>query len=157
MNEHLFRKKSIDRVSSPEQLDKYIRVTNPAFWTILLAIIALLAGVCAWGVLGHLDTTVSAAAVSEQGAVTLYVKESDMPSLKEGREVRIQEQSYTITQISKMPVMAQDNLSDYTLHIGGFQSGEWVYAIQTDAELPDGTYAAEIVVESVAPISFVLN
>lgn len=157
MNEHLFRKKSIDRVSSPEQLDKYIRVTNPAFWTILLAIIALLAGVCAWGVLGHLDTTVSAAAVSEQGAVTLYAKESDMPSLKEGMEVRIQEQSYTITQISKMPVMAQDNLSDYTLHIGGFQSGEWVYAIQTDAELPDGTYAAEIVVESVAPISFVLN
>ena len=29
MNEQLFRKKSIDRVSSPEQLNEYIRVANP--------------------------------------------------------------------------------------------------------------------------------
>ena len=29
MNEQLFRKKSIDRVSSPEQLDAYLRVANP--------------------------------------------------------------------------------------------------------------------------------
>lgn len=157
MNEQLFRKKSIDRISSPEQLDAYIRVANPGFWTVLLAIVVLLAGVCVWGVFGRLDTTVSAAAVSEHGVVTLYVKESDIPSLQEGMEVRIQEQHCIITQIAVVPVMAQDNLSDYTLHVGGLQSGEWVYAVQTDAQLPDGTYAAEIVVESVAPISFVMN
>ena len=157
MNEQLCRKKSIDRVSSPEQLDTYIRVVNPGFWTVLLAIVVLLAGVCVWGVLGHLDTTVSASAVSEHGVVTLYAKESDIPSLKEGMKVRIQEQHCIITQIAGVPVLAQDTLSDYALHVGGFQSGEWVYVIQTDAQLPDGTYAAEIVVESVSPISFVVN
>lgn len=157
MNKHLFRKKSIDRVSSPEQLDEYMRVANPCVWTVLAAIAVLLAGVFVWGVLGHLDTTVSTVAVSEQGSVTMYVRESDVPSLKEGMEVRIQGEHGVITQIAQTPVSAHDTLSDYTLHVGGFRSGEWVYAVKTDAQLPDGTYSAEIVIESVSPISFVLN
>ncbi len=42
----IFREKSIERVSSPEQLDDYIKVTTPSVWLILSATIALLAGVC---------------------------------------------------------------------------------------------------------------
>ena len=64
MNEQSFRKKSVDRVSSPEQLNDYIRVANPSLWLVLGAVIALLIGVCVWGVLGRLDTTVSAVAVA---------------------------------------------------------------------------------------------
>lgn len=40
----IFRKSSIDRVSSPEQLNDYIRVSNPSVWMILAAVIVLLAG-----------------------------------------------------------------------------------------------------------------
>ena len=43
MKNDLFRKSSIDRISSPEQLNDYIRVTNPSIWVILAAIIILLA------------------------------------------------------------------------------------------------------------------
>ena len=32
MENKLFRQKSIDRVSSPEQLQDYMRVTNPGVW-----------------------------------------------------------------------------------------------------------------------------
>ena len=51
MNEGLFRKKSIDKISSPEQLDDYIRVSNPAIWMLLSCIIILLVGMCVWGIL----------------------------------------------------------------------------------------------------------
>ena len=44
MNEQLFRKKSVDKVSSPEQLNEYIRVANPGVWMVLAAIVILLAG-----------------------------------------------------------------------------------------------------------------
>ena len=41
----IFRKKSIERISSPEQLHDYIRVTTPGVWLVLIAIIILLVGV----------------------------------------------------------------------------------------------------------------
>lgn len=46
MEKQIFRKKSVERVSSPEQLSDYIRVSNPSVWMTLAAIIVLLAGVC---------------------------------------------------------------------------------------------------------------
>lgn len=46
MNNQIFRQKSLDRVSSPEQLNDYVRVSNPGVWTILLAVIVLLIGIC---------------------------------------------------------------------------------------------------------------
>lgn len=48
----IFREKSIKRVSSPEQLNDYIRVTSPSVWIILLAIILLLAGIVVWTLFG---------------------------------------------------------------------------------------------------------
>ena len=157
MNEQLFRKKSIDRVSSPEQLDAYIRVANPGVWLVIIAIAVLLVGVCVWGILGHLDTTVNAVAVCENGAVTLYVKDEDGNGVLAGMEVRIGEDTAVVTAISPMPIKAQTELSDYACHVGGFGAEDWVYAVQTDALLPDGVHSAHIIVESISPMSFVAN
>ncbi len=51
----LFRKKSMDRISSPEELNDYIKVTSPSVWMVLLAIVVILAGVLVWGVIGSVD------------------------------------------------------------------------------------------------------
>lgn len=56
MNSSIFRRKSMDKISSPEQMNDYIRVANPSVWMILAAIIVLLIGVCVWGMYGQLDT-----------------------------------------------------------------------------------------------------
>lgn len=55
MKETVFRKASLDRISSPEQLNEYIRVTRPSVWVALGAIVAMLAGVIVWGVFGEID------------------------------------------------------------------------------------------------------
>ena len=157
MNEQIFRKKSIDRVSSPEQLDSYIRVANPGVWLVLIAIAVLLVGVCVWGVLGHLDTTVDAVAVCENDSVMLYVGDEDGKSVQIGMEVRIGADTASVTAISPLPINAGAELNDYVCHIGGFGAEDWVYAVQTDANLPDGVHSAKIIVESVPPMSFVMN
>ena len=82
MNDKIFRKKSIDRMSSPEQLNDYIKVTNPGVWMVLAAIVILLVGVCVWGVFGKLETKLSVAAVSQDGQTVLYVKEDDLSAVK---------------------------------------------------------------------------
>ena len=54
-NSELFRKKSIERVSTPEQLNDYIRVTTPSVWAVLAAMTVLLIGMLVWGVFGSVD------------------------------------------------------------------------------------------------------
>ena len=44
MENPLFRKKSLERISSPEQLHDYMRVTSPRLWMLLSAIAVFLAG-----------------------------------------------------------------------------------------------------------------
>lgn len=157
MNEQLFRKKSVDRVSSPEQLNEYIKVSNPGIWMILAAIVILLVGAIVWGVLGTLDTTLSTVAVAENGELTVYVKEVDIDSIEEGMTVRIGDKEGTITEISTTPTTVDGTFSDYALHVGNLVNGEWVFAIRVSGEFTDGVHNADIVVESVSPMSFILN
>ncbi|MCR5832164.1 MAG: hypothetical protein K6G67_08510 [Lachnospiraceae bacterium] len=51
----LFRKKSMDRINSPEELNDYIRVTSTPVWLILLAIVFVLVGTLVWGTIGFVD------------------------------------------------------------------------------------------------------
>ncbi len=48
----LFRKKSLERVQAPEELNDYIRVTTPSVWLVLIATVILLLGMLAWSVFG---------------------------------------------------------------------------------------------------------
>ena len=56
-NQTLFRKKAMARISSPEDLTSYLRVTSPGMWIILAAVIVLLAGLFAWSAVGTLRSS----------------------------------------------------------------------------------------------------
>lgn len=52
----LFRESALERLSSPEQLDRLIQVTNPRGWIALLAVWALLVMIIIWSVYGEITT-----------------------------------------------------------------------------------------------------
>lgn len=58
MDNRVYRKVSLDRLSSPEQLDQVMQVTNPRGWLALAAVGALLTMGIAWGVFGQLSEKV---------------------------------------------------------------------------------------------------
>ncbi len=62
-NSGLFREKSLQRVSSPEKLDDYIKVVSPGVWLVLVAVIILLLGVLAWASVGNVPVTDASGAV----------------------------------------------------------------------------------------------
>ena len=66
----IFRQKSIDRVSSPEQLNDYIRVTTPSVWIVLIALVVLLVGMLAWSVLGSVKVHAEDGSVNEVHPIT---------------------------------------------------------------------------------------
>lgn len=59
----LFRKSALDRLSSPEQLDLLVRITSPAGWVALLALVGLVVIAVLWGVYGSIPTKVSGSAM----------------------------------------------------------------------------------------------
>ena len=157
MNKQLFKKSNLDRISSPEQLRDYVRVANPGIWMVISAIVILLAGVVVWGFIGKIDTTMPAAIVTDGGKTVIYVGESDAEKLAIGMTVRSEEKEYTITGIAKEPIKVDGSFSDYAIHASGLTVGEWVYAVSIDGEHSDGVQKADIVIESISPISFILN
>ncbi len=62
-----------------------------------------------------------------------------------------------ISEISSKPIFVNAEMDEYLLHLGNFSDGDWLYEITASGTLSEGVYKAEIVTESVSPMSFILN
>ncbi len=54
----IFRKVSLERLSSPDQLDELVRVTTPKGWIALIAVGVLIVFAIIWGIVGEIPTKV---------------------------------------------------------------------------------------------------
>ena len=158
MSKQLFRQKSMDRINSPEQMNDYIRVSNPSVWMVLGAVIVLLIGVCVWGIFGRLDTTLQTGGVCESGQLVLYVGEKDVDKIGESTLVSVDGKEFALSEISGEPVKLDESYDPYLIHLMGLSEGDWVYVVKVDvADVKDGTYSVELITERIRPIDFVLN
>ena len=94
MENDLFRKNSLERITSPDQLNDYIKVSGVSLWCILGALLAVLLGVGVWGLTGSIPETVQlqGVAYAPQGAVrTVYcfVPMATARRLEEGMTVQV--------------------------------------------------------------------
>lgn len=58
MGSKIFREKSIERISSPEQLNDYLKVPSVNVWVVLLALFFLAASVIVWSFAGNITTKI---------------------------------------------------------------------------------------------------
>lgn len=73
MQNKIFRKVSLDRLSSPEQLDQVMQVTNPRGWIALGAIVLLLVTAIVWGVVGLVGDRVAGSGILVRSGGVLEV------------------------------------------------------------------------------------
>ena len=153
-NQSIFRKKSLERITSPEQLQDYMRVTNPGVWLILAVVIILLTGLIVCSAVGRLETKCEAQAVVKDGMMQLVAADPAHPDavLKEGMEVRVGSEK---TRISYVTQERPDAGTEGTAAAAVKETAAATATAETS--LPDGTYDAEIVLESITPISFLIN
>lgn len=158
MGSTIFREKSLKKIASPEQMNDYIRVSSPSVWMVLTAVIVLLAGVCVWGMFGHLDTAVRTGGVCADGRLTVLVGEEDHDKIKENAVISVDGVEYAVAEITNAPIRVDDQIDPYVVHLAGFTEGDWVYRLYADVPgLADGVYAASVITERVRPLDFVLN
>lgn len=81
--ESVYRKASMERISSPEQLNDYLRVTNPSVWIVLAAVVLLLIGTLVWACFTYIGSSVDGVAAVENGVMTVRFED---PSLEKNVE-----------------------------------------------------------------------
>ena len=72
MKEDLFRKKSIEKISSPDDLTTYIHVARAEGWIILLAVMLILFGLIGWSYFSSIQSYVYGVAEAKDGVVTVW-------------------------------------------------------------------------------------
>ena len=135
-NDTLFRKKALDHIASPEQLTDYLRVTDIGVWIILASVIFLLLGLLVWSAVGTIQTTAAAKVIVRDHGAELVV-----PGQEEALEAGM-----------SFCVAGQEFL------ISGTDTDVYGRTIAyAEVLLPDGIYDAEVVLERIRPLSFLLE
>lgn len=73
MAKEVFRKSSLEDISTPDEMGDYIKVTNPGIWVMLIACLAIAVAAIIWSIVGRIPDTVSARGVifPSSGTVTV--------------------------------------------------------------------------------------
>lgn len=125
MEQPIFRQKSMERVSSPEQLSDYLHVTAPSVWIVLAAVMLALAGLLVWSSVTAVESYAAGTAQVENGVLTLTFDDGEKAANVEvGMNVRVGE--------TLLPVLS----------VGQGESGSSFAVAQTS--LPDGLYEARV-------------
>ena len=120
------------KITSPEQLTDYLRVTNPATWVLLSAAILLVLSLIVWASIGTIESSTEALANVEGG--TAYLTPYGVQDVEKGMIAVIAEQEYAITDVET---------DDMGRPVG-----------LASVPLSDGEYEARIITERLKPITF---
>ena len=153
----LFREKSIERISSPDQLNDYIRLSDPGVWFVLGALTLILIGAIVFGVFGHIDSTVPGVGISEGGHMTCLIKKEYADRFADDMTVRIDNITYPADVREGGPVTVSKDTDPYALSVGNLQPGEWVYELNVNGTFSDGAYEASLITERISPLSFLFD
>ena len=110
---NIYRKAALDKLSSPEQLDKAITIISPSFWIAAIGGLAIIAVALAWSIFGRLPVKVSAdgmymgsgglqSVVSEADGIVQEVYVSEGDEVEKGQELAQLDSSAYDEQISAL-------------------------------------------------------
>jgi len=138
MDESIYRKKSLEKITSPESLSDYLHVTSPAVWLILVAVILLLAGMLIWSSVASIDSFVTGTAQVEDGSMHILLDDEQFASvIQPGMLVKVGESECRI------------------LSIGTGPSGTPFATAETP--LADGSYSARIILRQTQVLRLLFN
>jgi len=154
MDNQLFRQKSIDRISSPEQLHDYMRVTSPRLWMILSVIIALVVGLIIFSTLATMESTLDVTITVER-----YTYEDTDVGTKEEvmmitMEVPIEYKDTVVPGMEVRFANKKGTIDFVYLDQNGLAAS---IVMPADEKLPNGEYPGEVVLDRKTPIDFLLN
>lgn len=152
-----FKDEKKNKITSPEQVNDYIKTSNPGAWLIILSAVILLASIFVWAVFGTLDVTVKADGIATEDGIVCYLPESEDVAV--GDKVKLGDVSGVIVSVSEKPVSKMKiteslDVDEYTLYCLDLSEWNYIVEISMSESTSEGYVEVEIAKETIKPISF---
>ena len=162
-NQSIFNKKATEKLQSPDDLDKYVRVTNPSVWVVVGACAALLIGLLAWGLFGAVFTSVSATGVMVDNKPICYLSAEDVAKVHKGDNASFGGEPLVVSEVSTVPDSRAEASrilpNDYL--VSALFNGDWAYRVVFEGDTSDIAadipISVNITTEVISPISLLMD
>jgi len=111
MKTSVFRKSSLEQLSSPEQLDQLMRVATPKGWVVLLSLVALIGVAVVWGIFGRVSVTVKGDGILMKSGGILNIQHLAGGMIKEVkvRSGDVVHQGEVVARVSQLDIVNKIN------------------------------------------------
>ena len=160
----IFTKKASEKLRSPDNLDEYIRVTNPSIWVVLAACITLVVGLFAWGMFGTAETSVNTMGTCVEGKVVCFLPSNKASSVHVGDDANVDGKLMKVAEMSAIPLSRVESReivgSDYLAST--LVTDDWTYLLHfsgdDDQQFSEGIpLSITITTERIPPISLIFK
>ena len=126
------------RISSPEQLNDYLKVTNPKIWMLFVAVLLLVGGLLLWSSFTTIESYATGTARAVGGELTVTFDDAAKASkVLPGMEMEV------------------GDVQTEVLTVGTDEGGGVVASAH--ANIPDGSYSVRVGYKTTQVISMLLN
>ena len=126
------------RISSPEQLNDYLKVTSPKIWVLLSAVILLVAGLLLWSSFTTIESYATGMAQAVGGELVVTFDDPEKASkVQPGMEMEV------------------GDVETEVLAVGTNENGDLIASAH--AHIPDGSYKVRVGYKATQVISMLLN
>lgn len=170
MNKPIFTQKAMKKLRTPDDMEKYVQVTNPGMWVILGACAALLLGLLAWGFLGTVSVTIQTRGVYADGKMFCLVSPAEYDMIRIGDKANIGGTSWTVTECNIVPITRRQAVSflgseylanllmkedmAYQVFLSPDESVSWL--LEDDPDMSDVPFYIVITAQSMRPIDLIM-
>ena len=165
-----FRRSTMNRVASSEELDHYIKVTNPSAWIVTIAALLLVSGVLVWAIFATVPITIETTGIvpvkeNPEDANVICIVNKATADRMQGMSARaiIDGAEAESVQLNETPLSASEVVSmlGRDFYADSIEISDWNYLViikpseepsYTDFEINSSYFKAHLV-----PVSIIVN
>ena len=161
----MFRETALRKMSSADDLDRYLRVTNPSAWVLIGAVAVLIVAAFIWGMTASLPITTSTTGVVKDGQIVCFMPLDQNSIATDDSKVTAAGHETHIVSVNDNPHSQREVAavigSDYTVQ--SLNLAQWSYKVIV--ALPDDLASwdegddvpIQITTKEVAPMSYLFG
>ena len=152
------------RLRSPDDMERYLKITNPSVWIVLGACAAVLAGALVWGFFGSVSVRVQTFGVCKDGRTFSFLTTEDAGKVHAGDTAMVAGIKMKVSNVSTIPKSREEanDLTGSNYLTDTIMPQTWGYSCSFESESGENPpemvpLNVQITTNVIRPISLILR